>query len=125
MGSDWSWVAEQFRRKSLHRPPIVLPPAPSATIHGTHWKSAPLDSRIFSGSISRSLGFDLFRCALSLDLSLSLSLSFTISLSLGVESKEGRGIRLEKEGKKRKKKKIIEVCVRVKKIRKRKGRSEF
>jgi len=37
MGSDWSWVVERFRWKSLHRPPIVLPPAPAATIHGTHW----------------------------------------------------------------------------------------
>jgi hypothetical protein len=95
MGFDWSWVAERFRRKSLLRPPIVVPPAPPATIHGTHWKSVPLDGRIFSGSISRSLGSNLSRCGLSLDL--NLSLSFTIALSLGVESEEGRGIGLEKE----------------------------
>jgi hypothetical protein len=96
-----------------------VPPAPPATIHETHWKSAPLAGRIFSGSISRSLGSDLSRCSLSLDL--NLSLSFTIALSLGVESEEGRGIGLEKEGKKRKKKKIIEVCVREEKRREEKG----
>jgi hypothetical protein len=95
MGSDWSRVADRFLRKSLHKPPIVVPPAPPATIHGTHRKSAPLDDRIFSGSISRSLGSDLSQCGLSLDL--NLSLSFTIVLSLDVESEEGRGIGLEKE----------------------------